>query len=220
MLHRHLILGVAIGAGLAGCREQAGDPPQSGPAAEEPAEAWMPLTGQWHGVEGAEVTETDGILRLEAGYSLTGARWHGEIPKVPFELEAEARRVMGSDFFFSVTFPGRTDAEAATLVVGGWGGGLVGISSIDGLDASENETAEFMNLEDGRWYAIRLRVSASRIEAWIDGEPVIDVPVEDRKLSLRPGPIEVCAPFGVATWETVGEMRNMRWKPLPEPLQP
>ena len=66
----------------------------------------------------------------------------------------------------------------------------------------------------------RCRWVCDRIEAWIDGESVIDVSIEDRKLSLRPGPIEVCAPFGVATWETVGEMRNMRWKPLPEPLQP
>ena len=28
----------------------------------------------------------------------------------------------------------------ATLIVGGWGGGLVGISSIDGEDASNNST--------------------------------------------------------------------------------
>lgn len=183
-------------------------------------EVWTPLTGEWLGVEGGEVTEADGVLKLEAGWSLTGACWQGEVPSIPFVFEAEARRVVGSDFFFSLTFPGRTETEAATLVVGGWGGGLVGLSSIDGLDASENETTEFLKLEDERWYAIRLQVTAETVAAWIDDEPVFDVSIEGRELSLRPGPIEVCAPFGVATWETLGEARNMRWKPLTEPLQP
>ncbi|MCH7228359.1 DUF1080 domain-containing protein [Haloferula sp. A504] len=204
---------------LTACREK---PPVAGnaPEPEAPADPWRPLSGKWEHALGGEIKETDGVLQLGMGYSMTGARWTGEIPQVPFELEAEARRVEGTDFFFSVTFPGRTDDEAASLIVGGWGGGLVGISSIDGLDASENETADFREFENGRWYSIRLRVTADEIRAWIDDEEVIDVSIEGRRLSLRVGPIEDCQPFGVATWETIGEVRGMRWKPLAEPLQP
>jgi hypothetical protein len=209
-----LIGWMALGALLFGCREQA--KPQSEVALPEPVATpvWTPLTGKWQQVEGGEVTEDKGILRLDQGYSLTGARWQGSVPEIPFEFEAEARRVLGSDFFFSLTFPGRDENESASLIVGGWGGGLVGISSIDGLDASENETCEFLNFENDRWYPIRLRVTQERIEAWIDGNQVIDVSIIDRRLSLRLGPIEECAPFGVATYATTGEMRNMRWRAI------
>jgi hypothetical protein len=178
---------------------------------------WTSLVGQWQAVEGGgEFEEKGGVLRLGQGYPMTGARWQGELPRVPFEFEAEARRVLGSDFFFSLTFPGRVEGEAASLIVGGWGGGLVGISSIDGLDASENETCEFLSFENGTWYAIRLRVTEDRIGVWIDDRQITEVSIEDRRLSLRLGPIEDCLPFGVATFGTEGEIRNLRWRPVPD----
>lgn len=208
-----------LGLLLAACREK---PPvvEVPPEPEAPADPWRLLSGKWEQAAGGDVGEADGVLRLGMGYSLTAARWMGEIPQVPFELEAEARRVEGTDFFFSVTFPGRTDEESASLIVGGWGGGVVGISSIDGLDASENATTEFLEFENGRWYSIRLRVTEDEIQTWIDDKEVFDVSIEGRELSLRIGPIEDCRPFGVASFETVGELRGMRWKSLAEPLQP
>ena len=47
----------------------------------------------------------------------------------------------------------------ATLILGGWGGSLIGISSIDDFDASENETGDDAYIfEDNQWYDInRLR---------------------------------------------------------------
>lgn len=45
-----------------------------------------------------------------------------------------------SEFFCGLTVPVRTGTECVSLIVGGWGGSLVGISSIDGLDASETST--------------------------------------------------------------------------------
>lgn len=207
---------------LTACREKSPPPPPPSTELPEqaPGDAWTPLTGQWQQVIGDEVAESDGVLTMGQGYPMTAVRWQGELPGVPFEIEAEARRVEGADFFFSVTFPGRKEGEAASLIVGGWGGGLVGISSIDGLDASENETSTFRNFENGRWYAIRLRVTDGRIATWIDDESVFDVSIEGRELSLRPGPIEDCLPFGVATFETLGELRGMRWKPLSDAPEP
>lgn len=220
MKRLYLLLCLAVAVVLGACRGK----PDAGVAEESASapqvEPWTPLGGRWEQVAGGEVTEVDGVLKLGWGEPMTVARWQGGVPAMPFEIEAEARRVEGTDFFFSVTFPGRTADEAATLVVGGWGGSLVGISSIDGLDASENETTTVGQFENGRWYAIRLRATADRIEAWIDGEPVIDVPIDGRKLSLRPGPIEDCLPFGVATWESSAEVRGLRWKSLAEAVQP
>jgi hypothetical protein len=121
--------------------------------------------------------------------------------------------VNGSDFFGAVTFPAREN-EFVTLIIGGWGGGLVGISSIDDLDASENETGGSLKFDNGKWYRIRLVRAGEQIEAWVDGEKIVDVNTEGRKLSLRPGPISVCAPFGLGTWQTTGEVRNCRWRKI------
>jgi len=182
------------------------------PATAAAAE-WIPLTGKWTGTEGGEVSEENGVLQLAFGEQLTAAKWTGEAPAAPFELEYEARRVNGSDFFGAVTFPAR-GADCVTFIIGGWGGGLVGISSLDDLDASENETGSAMQFEEGRWYRVRLIRSAEKIQAWIDGQPVVDVSTENRKLSLRPGPISACAPFGFGSWQSAAEIRGARWRKL------
>ena len=51
---------------------------------------------------------------------------------------------------------------------------VVGLSSLDDMDASENDTSIRRDFESGRWYALRLRVTEDRIQAWIDEEAVID----------------------------------------------
>ena len=54
-------------------------------------------------------------------------------------------------------------------MIGGWGGGgVVGISSVDDLDASENETMNIEGFNDNTWYRVRVRVTDQKIEAWID----------------------------------------------------
>jgi len=134
------------------------------------------------------------------------------LPTVPYSVELEARRMSGSDFFCGLTFPVRSGNECVTLILGGWGGNLVGISSIDGLDASENSTASQHEFEDKRWYRIRVEVGDERLQAWIDDRQVVDAYTEGQKLSLRAGPIEACAPFGLATWMTNAEVRGVKWR--------
>src|SRR5262249_13868918 len=81
--------------------------------------------------------------------------------------------------------------------------------SIDGMDASENETTKYMRFDAGRWHRLRLRVAAAKIEAWIDDEKIVDQPIEGRKISLRPGDIDLSKPFGLATWQTTGALRDI-----------
>lgn len=173
-------------------------------------EHWIPIEGA------TEITfqeETD-ILKIGSGYDLNGVHWGGEIPKIPYEIELEARRTSGTDFFCGMTFPVRDGGQHVTLVVGGWGGNLVGISSVQGLDASENSTSIYREFEDNQWYRIRVRVKKEHIAAWIDDEQLIDFYSEGQALSLRIGPIEDCAPMGLATWQTAGEIRGIRWKSI------
>lgn len=154
---------------------------------------------------------------LGIGSPLTGVTWDSTKPlplKLDYEITFEARRVQGSDFFCGLTFP-HQDASA-TLILGGWGGSLVGISCLDGDDASENDTTRFRTFEKGRWYKIRLRVTAKRIQAWIDERIVVDCDLRERKLETR---IEVRLnqPLGISTYETQGEIRELTMTPWAPP---
>ena len=152
-----------------------------------------------------EVKAENGVLVLESGY-LTGVNWTNDVPKTNYELSLEARRMSGNDFFCGLTFP--IAGTNVSLIVGGWGGGLVGISSIDGMDASENETTKFMSFEKERWYAVKVRVTPDKLEAWLDDKKIVDVRTADRRFSLRSGPIEQSVPLGLATYETKAQIRN------------
>jgi hypothetical protein len=100
------------------------------------------------------------------------------------------------------------------LIVGGWGGGVVGISSINGNDASLNETTSYLNFEKDRWYRVRIRVTPAKLEAWIGAKKCVDLKLEDKKITVRAGEIELSQPFGVATWQTTGAIKSVQWRSL------
>jgi hypothetical protein len=99
--------------------------------------------------------------------------------------------------------------------VGGWGGSLVGLSSLDGYDASENETTKSVTFDDKKWYNIRVRVTDDKIQAWIDDDQLVDVSIKDRKVSVR-WEVEASQPFGVASWRTKAALKNFRIRTLDE----
>ena len=160
----------------------------------------------------------DGLMVFRMGSPFTGANYTKEVPKLNYEVTLEAMRVAGDDFFCGLTFP--AGDSFASLIVGGWGGRLVGISSIDYEDASENETTQTMSFETGRWYRIRLRVSEQKIEAWIDQKKIVNVVTTGRKLSLRAGQIELSKPFGVASWLTSAAIRDIKLRAVTGPDDP
>jgi hypothetical protein len=82
------------------------------------------------------------------------------------------------------------------------------------MDASENETASYQGFKDEQWYKIRLEVRKDSLKAWIDERELVDVVTKDRKLGLRFGDIEKCAPLGLATWQTTAELRKLQWRKL------
>ena len=153
-----------------------------------------------------------GVLVLKMGSPFTGVNWTNESPRMNYEVALDAMRLMGSDFFCGLTVPVGTNC--CSLIVGGWGGSLVGISSVDGMDASENETGNWVNLEDKRWYTIKLKVTPEKIEAWLDDRKFVNLEVEGKRLGMRAGDIEQCMPLGLATWQTKGELRNIVLKKL------
>jgi hypothetical protein len=159
-----------------------------------------------------EVSVKDGRIILESG-SMTGITWTnaGDLPRINYELSLEAMRVEGGDFFCGLTFP--VDKDPCSLIVGGWGGGVIGLSSLDSQDAANNETTRYMTFQNGRWYRIRLRVTTERIEAWVDQDKVVDVATADKAISIRME-MEESKPLGVASWSTTAALRNLQVRRL------
>jgi hypothetical protein len=164
-----------------------------------------PFTGR------GKVRVRDGMIEIGQGH-LTGIAWSGEFPKSGYEVRFEAARLEGSDFFAGVTFP--VGDSYCTWINGGWGGNTVGLSSLDGNDASENETSTSRDFDQGRWYAFRLVVTRQRIQGWIDGQLVIDANIEGREVGLRAGEMDLSTPLGFATYATVAGVRKIEYRRL------
>ena len=196
------------------------------PLAQVEGEGWRPLfdgksLSGWRVTDfggGGRVQIQNGLLVFWMGDPFVGVNCTNEIPKVNYEVALEAMRVAGSDFFCGLTFP--VNDSFASLIVGGWGGSVVGISCLDGADASENETTQFISFETGRWYRIRLRVSEKKIEAWVEQKKVANVVTAGRKISLRFGDIELSKPFGLASWTTSAAFRGIKLRSVDGPAEP
>ena len=169
---------------------------------------WQP--SKFYG-QGA-VTIENGDIILAAGKDLTGITWSGPaLPTTNYELTLQARRLEGRDFFAGVTFP--VGDSFCSLILGGWGGTIVGLSSIDGIDASENSTSQSIDFELQRWYRVRIRVTPEKIESWLDDKQIIDLPLKNRQISVRIE-VEPSQPLGIASWRTKSALRDIRLQRL------
>jgi hypothetical protein len=193
------------------------DPAQPGKGSEP---AWQPLFDgktltNWQSTkfigEGAVKVENGQII-LEAGRNLTGITWVGpELPTTNYEISLQAMRVEGRDFFAGVTFP--VADSFCSLILGGWGGTVLGLSSINGMDASENETSQSVEFESGRWYNVRIRVTRAKIEAWLDERQIINQDLKGNKITTRVE-VDLSQPLGVASWRTKSAVRDIRLRRL------
>jgi hypothetical protein len=192
----------------------------SPPQAEPAGSAWQDLfDGQslegWESIQfGGEgqVELRAGIALLPIGSPLTGLRYPAGLPLTSgYELEACCLRQTGTDFFCGLTIP--VGDSFATVVLGGWGGALCGLSCIDLLDASENETKSFRRFESDTIYTLRIRVESHRVRAWVDSEVLFDFEIGSRLISPRTEVLP-CLPLGLASYLTTAEFHSMRWRPL------
>lgn len=163
-----------------------------------------------------KVTLEKGVLSLPEGSPATGVAIEGkQPPQSNYELTLEARRTKGSDFFCGLTFP--VGDNFCTLIIGGWGGGVTGLSNIDGMSAVDNETTGFIEVKDNQWYKIKLQVTDEKIQAWLGDDSITEVARKNRKFSIW-WEQEPARPLGIVTWNTSAEIRNLQLKLLkPEP---
>jgi hypothetical protein len=199
------------GSGQAAARPQTANPGDAG---------WQPLFDgktltSWQpskfSAEGAVQVE-DGRIVLDTGKSMTGITWAGAmLPTTNYEIALQAMRVEGRDFFAGVTFP--VGDSFCSLILGGWGGSVVGLSSINGQDASENDTSQSIEFQNGRWYSARIRVTPAKIEVWLDDRQIITQDLKGNKIDIRLE-MELSKPLGVASWKTKSALRDIRLRRL------
>lgn len=158
-----------------------------------------------------DITVADGEIRMDWGETLTGITYKGDFPRVNYEIKLEAKKLVGNDFFCGLTFP--IEDSFATLILGGWGGTVTGISSIMDMDASGNETTTIHKYEKNRWYAVRLRVTEDHLTAWLDGEVIVDMETEGAEFNIRPE-VSLSRPLGIAAFQTSSALRNIRFREL------
>ncbi|MBY0508352.1 MAG: DUF1080 domain-containing protein [Bryobacteraceae bacterium] len=152
----------------------------------------------------------DGMLVLSEGRT-TGVALARKFPTRNYELRFEAARLAGRDFFAGVTFP--VHDSFCFWVNGGWGGSVVGLSNLEGNDASENDTSTTRDFVQGRWYAFRLAVTARRIEARIDDAVVIDLDYTGRKVDLQFDETDLGKPLGFSAYGgTVAGLRKIEYR--------
>lgn len=160
------------------------------------------------------VTVEGGQILIGKGEPLTGITWDGPaLPKMNYEVRLQGQRVDGDDFFCALTFPVKEDS--CSLVLGGWGGGLTGLSSLNGYDASENQTTGYHQFDKKKWYAVRLVVIDGRILAWIDDQRIVNADTEGTKISIRIE-VDACRPFGICTFRTLGAIKDLKVRELPK----
>lgn len=163
---------------------------------------------------GAVSVISNGVVECGVGNPMTGIAYTNTPPTMNYELSLEAMRAEGSDFFIGLTIP--VEKSFCTVIIGGWGGQLCGISSVDHADASENQWTEGVRFENGRWYTLRVRVTPGVVQIFLNND-LYTARVEYRdasRLSLRAGDIDKTKPLGLATYHTRAFWRNFTLTPV------
>jgi Domain of Unknown Function (DUF1080) len=169
--------------------------------------------------EEGKIVVKEGELEIASGAPMTGAKFanwdQAKMPGTNYSIQFEAMRLEGRDIFGMCTFPVSSHEAHATFVIGGWGGTVTGISSLNFLDASENATRAEQAFQNGVWYVVRIEVRPEDLRVWINDRPVVNASIKGKKVSLRAGDIDHCLPFGFATWGTKAKVRRVIIESLP-----
>lgn len=177
------------------------------------AQDWLPIR-DWKATAfpnaGAVRWDKSSVI-LNPGSPMTGITAPDFKPKLNYEIRFSARRTAGNDFFCSLTFP--YGESFATWVNGGWGGDIVGISSIDNWDASENETRTYFRFENGRDYRFRIEVREGSIRTFIDDRIVVDLAINGRTIGLRRG-MGPTTPLSIFSYNSGAEIRDVTYRLL------
>lgn len=163
-----------------------------------------------------------GVLVLGAGEPFSAVKYEGKediLPREGYEISWDAMRVEGGDFFAALVFPVGPKTKdgkdkCVSLVAGGWGGMVVGVSAINHQYANENESTRSFEFKNGRWYRFTLQVTPDVIRCLIDGQEQFKVGVRDKHLNMHVSEIQSCEPLGFSSYQTTGAIRHVQIRRL------
>ena len=158
-----------------------------------------------------EVKVDDGRIVMAAGDSMTGiTTTRQDLPTTDYELTYEAMRLTGDDFFAAATFP--VGKSYITLVNGGWGGYVTGLSSSNGHGRLGERDHQPFKYQEKTWYRFRVRVTGEVIRCWVGDKQVIAVTHKEKHVGRgsRRGPTSP----GLRHLETASALRKIEIRPL------
>lgn len=161
----------------------------------------------------------DGALNLDYGSPLTGVKYKGDLADLlgesidHYAITLQAQRVEGTDLFLGLTFPVGKDGHVS-LVLGGWGGAITGLSNLDDLNASENKTTQYHAFEDKQWYKVKILVTPQKIQCWLDEKRIVDVQRADHTKYDTHGAVIDTKPLGLFSYGTWGRVKELKVWPL------
>ncbi len=117
-----------------------------------------------------------------------------------YEYALEARKT-GGDEGFLILFRVVDEKRFYWANLGGWHNEWHGLERGDGDHRRGAGRRVKGSIETGKWYRIRVRCEASRVQVWLDDQQVLDF--TDPKAYMTGG-------VGVGTWATQAEFRNVR----------
>jgi hypothetical protein len=88
------------------------------------------------------------------------------------------------------------------------------------MDASENETTKFIKFDKNKWFKVKVEVRPQRITAWLDNDKIVDADIQEHRVSLRPGSVDLQIPLGLCTYQTTAAWKNIRLTPLAPEKKP
>jgi len=160
----------------------------------------------------ADVTVEDGIMTIGMGAMVSGIALNQDFPfKTKYEIEVTAMRTMGCDFYSAITCP--VGDGFVTFINGGWGGSVFGFSSVNGFDASENETMELRTTKDKQWNTFRVKVYDDRIEGWVDDELITKITREGNEFNTR-FEVDYSKPVGVTNYTCETKVKSIRCREI------
>lgn len=159
-----------------------------------------------------ETDDGETVLELPMGNDVTMVEYQKEFPKCDYELEFVSRRSMGTDLFSCCIFP--IGNRMSSIVFGGWGGSVAGLSVIDGQDANNNETKVNIPTFNNKWYTTRIAVTAERVIASVDGKEFVNFTIGKRELGLR-NDTGQRKKVAFLSWQSTGELKSVRFRKIP-----
>jgi serine/threonine protein kinase len=171
------------------------DEPVSGIASARPIDlqlrqAYQSSTGVWT-IDGNEL-----VQELEDGDDCTLA--FGDFTWKDYDFACEGEKIGGRGeigIVYHVTNNGRDE-----LILGRWDGTFESAGSMDSEGYERLKWRKTSELQDGRWYKLRVRIRGARFQLFVDDKQVFEIEVARNPQGA----------VGLRTWNTAARFRNLR----------